>query len=317
MASEFDLIARFFSRPVPSALLGVGDDAALLRISPGMELVVSTDMLVSGRHFFSDADPLRLGHKALAVNLSDLAAMGAQPRWALLSLALPDADETWLAGFAKGFFALAERYGVDLVGGDTTRGSLNISVTILGEVAAGRALRRDRAQPGDDVWVSGLLGCAALGLKHMQGECRLPAAFLANCLNRLHAPEPRVALGRALSGCAHAAIDVSDGLLSDLGHILERSGVGAVLEASCLPLETVTDISADLAMHCALSGGDDYELCFTAPSHHRGPVLAAASHTGTPVTRIGHVRAGTGLELIGLDGQIRTMELRGYDHFAN
>jgi thiamine-monophosphate kinase len=264
--SEFDLIARYFTRPARSAVLGVGDDAALLRPAAGMELAISTDMLVSGQHFLPDTDPRRLGHKALAVNLSDLAAMGATPRWALLSLALPEADEAWLAAFAAGFFALAEHHGVELVGGDTTRGPLNVNVTILGEVEAGRALRREGAQAGDDIWVSGELGGAALALRRLRDEIVLDLEDAESCQARLEAPEPRLALGKGLLGLAHAAIDISDGLLADLGHILERSRKGARIEAARIPAAPALTSRPDLIAPCAYSGGDDYELCFTAPA---------------------------------------------------
>jgi thiamine-monophosphate kinase len=318
MASEFDLITRYFDRPARSAILGVGDDAALIRPGPGMELAISADMLVAGRHFFPDADPVLLGHKALAVNLSDLAAMAAQPRWALLSLALPEADDAWLAGFAQGFFALAERSGVDLVGGDTTRGPLNLSVTILGEVPAGQALRRDGARVGDDVWVSGELGGAALGLRHLLGEVALPEPDAAACLARLHAPEPRVGLGLALAGVAHSAIDLSDGLLGDLGHILERSCLGAEIELAALPAAAAVAprLPGPHAMNSLLAGGDDYELCFTAAPDRRDAVLAAGSATGVPVSRIGRIVAEPGLRIRRPDGGLLDMEVTGFDHFA-
>ena len=235
MPSEFDIIRRYFTRPVKRALLGVGDDCALMAIQAGMVMAVSTDMLVEDRHFFSGADAALLGHKALAVNLSDLAAMGAAPRYATLALALPDADEGWLAQFAQGFFTLADAFGVELVGGDTTRGPRNISITVMGEVPPELALRRDGAKAGDDVWVSGCTGDAALGLAHLAGRVRLEDAALAYCLARLHAPSPRVALGLALRGLASGAIDVSDGLAADVGHIGERSGLAVELRYADLP----------------------------------------------------------------------------------
>jgi thiamine-monophosphate kinase len=316
--SEFDLIARYFNRPAPGAVLGVGDDAALIRPAAGMELAVSADMLVAGRHFFTDADPVLLGHKSLAVNLSDLAAMGAKPKWALLSIALPAADEAWLAGFSKGFFALAERYGVDLIGGDTTRGPLNISVTILGEVEPGLALRRDAAQPGDDIWLSGELGGAALGLHHLLGEVELNAVEGPACLTRLHAPEPRVTLGQALRGIARAGIDISDGLLADLGHVMERSGLGAELDFAALPAASAVSarLPEKFVMTCLLAGGDDYELCFTAAREQREAVLAAALGAGVRVSRIGSMTAEPGLRLNGPEGRPLDMEITGFDHFA-
>jgi thiamine-monophosphate kinase len=317
MPSEFDLIARHFTRPAPGAVLGVGDDAALMRLSPGMELAVSTDMLVAGRHFFPDTDPYRLGRKALAVNLSDLAAMGAQPRWATLALALPEADEAWLAAFSAGLLDLAAEHGVDLVGGDTTRGPLNLCITILGEVEAGRALRRDAAQVGDDLWVSGDIGGAALGLRHLQGQVNLPEAARCAAVARLETPTPRVALGRALIGLARAAIDLSDGLLGDLGHILERSGVGAEVAVETLPLHpALSQVSPELARTCALAGGDGYELCFTAPTTQRAAIEAAAASVGVAVSRIGVIRAESGLSLRDRAGAEVAPPGRGYDHFA-
>jgi thiamine-monophosphate kinase len=232
---EFDLIRRFFTRSTPSVILGVGDDAALLPVTPGKALAVSTDMLVSGRHFFVDADPYLLGRKSLAVNLSDMAAMGAKPRWATLSLALPEANANWLTPFSDGFYAMADEYGVELVGGDTTKGPLNICVQIMGEVEAALALRRDGAKAGDDIWVSGQLGGAALALMHLQGKVTLSADDLRRCAQRLHDPTPRVALGLALGGIAASGIDISDGLLADLGHILQRSNVGAEIQLRSVP----------------------------------------------------------------------------------
>ncbi len=318
MPSEFDLIARYFKRPAANAVLGVGDDAALLAPTAGAELVVSTDMLVAGRHFLAEADPYHLGHKALAVNLSDLAAMGAVPRWATLSLALPEVDEAWLAAFSRGFFELAGRFGVSLVGGDTTRGPLNLCVTVLGEAPAGRALRRGGAQPGDGVWVSGDLGGAALAVCHLNGELVLDAADAALCQIRLHRPEPRVVLGDMLCCVAHAAIDLSDGLLADLGHILTASGVGAEIEFDRLPAHpALAPKRADpLARRCLLAGGDDYELCFTAPPERDRAIHAIAETAGVTVTRIGRITDQAGLRL--LDGAGREMDIRerGFDHFA-
>ena len=314
---EFDLIRRYFTRATPGAVLGVGDDAALLRVNSGMELAVSTDMLVSGTHFFADADPFLLGHKALAVNLSDMAAMGAQPRWATLALSLPVADETWLERFSAGFFALAEQYGVELVGGDTTRGPLNLCVTIMGEVPYGKALRRDGAQAGDDIWVSGTLGNAALALAHLQGDVRLVAEEFSVCAAALHQPVPRVALGLALRRVAHSAIDVSDGLLADLGHILECSNAGAEIEFAALPTSTILQsyLAQPLGQYCALAGGDDYELCFTVPVAHRAELGKISAQLGLPLTRIGAVVAGNGCMVRAADCSIINIKESGYDHF--
>jgi thiamine-monophosphate kinase len=321
--SEFDLIHKYFTRPTPSAELGVGDDAALLRVSEGKELAISTDMLVSGTHFFPDADPFQLGHKALAVNLSDLAAMGAVPRWATLSLSLPTVDEEWLKRFSEGFFALADDNGVELIGGDTTRGPLNLCVTIMGEVPRGKALRRDGAKVGDDIWVSGKLGQAALGLANLQGKFKFYGEVRDECLKALHQPQPRVSLGLALrgrfdkltTGIANSAIDISDGLLADLGHILERSNVGAEIEIESLPI--VDDgVEKEIAQQCALAGGDDYELCFTAPESRRDVLMALAEQLKFPLTRIGHITAELGCVVRDGEGKAMKIEKGGYDHFA-
>jgi thiamine-monophosphate kinase len=308
--NEFELIRRYFDRPAKRALVGVGDDCALLRPDAGLDLAVTTDMLVEGRHFLPDAEPRALGHKALAVNLSDLAAMGATPRWVTLALALPAAEPAWLEGFSAGLFALADRYSVDLIGGDTTRGERRtISITAIGEVPPGLALERSAARPGDDIWVSGELGGAALGLAR---------ADIAEAAQRLHLPEPRVELGERLRHLAHAAIDVSDGLAADLGHILERSRVAARVEypriPKCAAFAKLQD--ARLERDCVLSGGDDYELVFTAPQAHRGEIDALAAELGLALTRIGAVAAGDArLEVV--DAQGKPVEHRGgFDHFA-
>ncbi len=318
MASEFNLIERYFTRPVPSATLGVGDDAALLSVTPGMELAISTDMLVAGTHFFPDTDPRKLGWKTLAVNISDLAAMGAQPRWVTLALALPDADESWLAAFADGFFKCADQYGVELIGGDTTRGPLNLSVTIMGEVPRQQPLRRDAAKVGDDIWVSGTLGGAALGLAALQNKVQLNETDLAHCLRALETPQPRVALGLALRGIAHAAIDISDGLLADLGHILERSNLGAEIRVDMLPAHPalVPRLTADWARSCLCAGGDDYELCFTASQERREDVEVIANHLGLPLIRIGICKVDTALHLLDETGKHIKAGKMGYDHFV-
>ena len=322
MASEFELIRRHFERGARAreerVVLGVGDDAALLRAEPGMELAVSTDMLLEGRHFSAGADPRRLGHKALAVNLSDLAAMGATPRWATLAIALPSDDERWLAAFAQGLFALADAHAVALVGGDTTRGPLTISITVLGEVPAGLALLRSGARAGDDVWVSGELGGAALALAAREGRARLAAADQEAAFARLDAPQPRVELGERLRAIANAGIDVSDGFAADLGHILERSGVGARVRYEALPrtgaFARLED--AELERRCVLGGGDDYELIFTATRDKR-PVLTALAHElALPLARVGEIEAGEP-KLAVLDARGATLPpVAGFDHFA-
>lgn len=316
--SEFSLIKRYFTRATPGAVLGVGDDAALVRVGSGMELAVSTDMLVSGTHFFADTDPYMLGHKALAVNISDMAAMGAQPRWATLALSLPAEDDAWLERFSAGFFSLADEYQVELIGGDTTHGPLNLSVTILGEVPQGKALRRDGAQLDDEIWVSGKLGDAALALAHMQGRLVLDDASFAATAVALHCPAPRVALGIALRGIASSAIDVSDGLLADLGHILERSGVAAEIQFDALPVSPSLRpyLARELGRQCALAGGDDYELCFTAPVARHADVEMLAAQLDLPLSCIGKTGAGSGCIVRAADGSVMKLERAGYDHFA-
>lgn len=288
----------------------MGDDCALLRPDPGAELAATTDMLVEGRHFLPGADPAALGHKALAVNLSDLAAMGATPRWALLALSLPAVDETWLAAFSAGFFGLAELHGVDLAGGDTTRSPLlTITVTAMGEVPAGLALSRAGARPGDDVWVSGELGAAALALVHPEIE---------HAAQRLHRPQPRVELGERLRGLAHAAIDISDGLAGDLQHILDRSRVGATVNYAQVPRAAAFEQlnNPGLEKDCVLSGGDDYELLFTAAPDRRGQLEALSRELRIPLARIGGILPGEP-RLVVLDPGGRPLAHRGgFDHFA-
>lgn len=320
MASEFALIARHFRRQAVRAHLGVGDDCALLALPAGQELAVSTDMLLAGTHFFADTDPRRLGHKSLAVNLSDLAAMGATPRYATLAIGLPEAREDWVAAFAAGFFALAERFGVELVGGDTTRGALSVCVTVMGEVPEGQAIRRDGAAAGDDIWVSGTLGDAALGLMALREEAMLAAPDAAFCIGRLESPEPRVSLGLALRGVATAMIDLSDGLAGDAGHVARASGLAARLNVDALPLSpALRGQMAARARRCALAGGDDYELCFTAPADEREVVLATGRSVGLALARVGSmVEAGAGRDdVVLVDGDGRDLPpLAGYDHFA-
>ncbi|MDP1734904.1 MAG: thiamine-phosphate kinase [Sulfuritalea sp.] len=311
MPSEFDLIARYFTRRTTHTRLGVGDDAALIIPTPGQELVISTDLLVEGTHFLADTDAEALGWKTLAVNVSDLAAMGAQPRWATLGIAVPPAPSfAWLDDFARGFFACADTFGVDLIGGDTTRGPRAFCVTILGEAPAGAALRRSGAQIGDSIWISGRPGRAALGLAHLQGRTVLAEPQLGDCLAALHRPQARVALGLALRGLATAAIDVSDGLLADLGHILEQSARAARLQIPALP-------AAGLERDCLLAGGDDYELLFTAPASRDKDIAALTDALQLPLTRIGQITSAPPGELLVCDdgGNVITPVQRGYDHF--
>jgi len=334
---EFELIARYFTRPARKAVLGVGDDCALLQTAPGMQLAISTDMLVAGRHFFEDVDPFLLGHKCLAVNLSDLAACGARPMGFSLALALPQAQDAWLAPFAKGLLALADAHGCELIGGDTTRGPLTICITVYGEVPADaaalpiptQALLRSGAQPGHEVYVSGSVGDAALALLALQGRLTLPANQLQAARARLEQPTPRVALGLALRGIASACADISDGLLGDLGHILARSECGARLEVDkVLPLLAArqayaggsaqfdSEIGARTAMQCVLAGGDDYELVFTAPRAQRSALAALSDTLGLPLTRVATIEATPGLRLVDAAGHAVAHDFASFDHFA-
>jgi len=318
MPGEFDLIAKYFTRAAPSAVLGVGDDCALIQPTPGMELAISTDMLIAGRHFMPSDGPGTIGHKAMAVNLSDLAAMGATPLYALLSIALPEADGKFLQGFAGGFFGLAQKHGVEVIGGDTTRGGLlTINVTVIGEVSPGQALRRDAAQPGDDIWVSGTLGDAAVALMHHQGKLRLETDQAIQCFPRLFVPTPRVELGLALRGIAHACIDVSDGFAADLGHILERSNVGAEVWFDQLPLSDALTSMREITVtqECVLAGGDDYELAFTAPAAKRASIQSLGRDLNLRLTMAGRITSEPGLSIL-KNGQPMPLARTGFDHFG-
>jgi thiamine-monophosphate kinase len=317
MPSEFELISRYFTPPTRHTVLGGGDDAALVAVTAGMELVVSSDMLVGGRHFFENADPYGVGNKCLAVNLSDIAAMGARPRWVTLSIALPHADESWIEPFSRGFLDLAREHDVDLIGGDTTRGPLTVCVQILGEVPAGEALRRDGAIPDDEVWVSGTVGDAAIALAHLRGEFKLQTGESDYVLGRLHRPSARVALGQALRGMASSAIDISDGLVADIGHIAERSQVRIVLKWDAVPLSSVGQRLRDqpLIRDCALTGGDDYELGFTAARERHDALMALSSALGIPLTPVGRVEAGTGVTVLDALAKPIVLERAGFDHF--
>jgi thiamine-monophosphate kinase len=312
MPSEFALIDRYFRRPARHAVLGVGDDAAIVRPSPGFELVISTDMLVTGTHFLPNDDPEDLGWKTLAVNVSDMAAMGAQPRWALLAAALPAATESWIEKFAQGFFACAEEFNIDVIGGDTTKGSRGFCVTIFGEVLPGQALLRSGAHLYEEIWVSGMPGRAALGLAHLQERLELTEPALSVCLAALHRPQPRVELGLALRGLASSAIDVSDGLLADLGHLLEASSLAATLQLAVLP-------APGFERDAYLSGGDDYELIFTAPAMYRADIVALADALNLPLTCLGKTEAGPAGQLTVFDAAGHPVEItqRGYDHFGS
>lgn len=325
---EFELIERFFLRPARRQPLGIGDDCALLAPRPGMQWAVSTDLLVEGRHFLSTVAPALLGHKTLAVNLSDLAACGAEPVAYTLSLSLPRVDEAFLGGFAAGLHALADAFGIELVGGDTTAGPLTLGITVMGEVPSGQALLRSGAQPGDDLWVShahlGGLGDARLALEAFRGTVQLPGEDFSRVRRALEAPQPRVALGLALRGLATAAIDLSDGLMGDLGHVLKRSGavqpgglpLGAQLNADALPCSDAL-ARQDLAWRrrCQLSGGDDYELLFTAPSDRRDAVEAAAARSHTSVRRVGRITESPGVSVHDASGHAVPPPGASFDHF--
>jgi len=313
---EFDLIATYFTRPVRRAALGVGDDCALLAPAPGMQLAVSSDMLVEGRHFLSTVAPDRLGHKALAVNLSDLAACGAKPLAFTLALALPRLDPTFLRGFSDGLWALAERFDIELIGGDTTQGPLNLCITVLGEVPTGQALLRSGARAGDQLWVSGTVGDARLALEAVRGTLDLPGADFTAVRRAMELPEPRVALGQALRGVASAAMDVSDGLLGDLGHLLKRSGVGVRIDVDAVPRSAaLARQSLAWQRECTLAGGDDYELLFTAPPERAEAVRAAGAAAGVAVTCIGRIEAELGVRLHDAAGQPLPANYRSFDHF--
>ncbi len=314
--AEFDIIAKYFTRPA-QADVGIGDDAALIRVRDGYQLAVSADMSVAGTHFFSDINPFAIGWKSMAVNISDMAAMGAEPKWATLSIALPELDESWLRDFSDGLFKCAEAFGVSLIGGDTTRGPLTIAINIMGEVLFGQALQRNGAQVGDDIWVSGELGCAALWLQYRLGQLVLHAEDVAMLATAMHHPQPRVALGQALRGIATAALDISDGLLEDLGHILKASKVGAMLDWQAIsqPVLQYSQVSEPVMQQAVLTGGDDYELCFTAPATERQTVLALSGQLGLPLSRIGKVQAEPGLQVFDARSPI-VLSQKGYDHFG-
>jgi thiamine-monophosphate kinase len=320
--NEFDLIARYFTRPTVNADLGVGDDAALLSITAGHQLAVSADMLVAGRHFFADADPARLGHKCLAVNLSDLAAMGAKPTWFTLSLALPEINEHWLSEFSRGMFALADQHQIELVGGDTTRGPLTIAIQVAGEVPQGQAMLRSGAQVGDDIWVSGPLGGAAAAVMHRIGRIELPAELAQQCDLRLDLPQPRVAFGRQVAALANAALDISDGLAGDLRHICQRSHCAAQVWLDAVPAaEQLKQLPSSLALEAKIAGGDDYELCFTAPAVHREQIHALGLAHGLQLSRIGVVvsldSARDQVQFLDATQTPVNLPFAGFDHFKN
>jgi thiamine-monophosphate kinase len=318
--SETQLIQRFFSdlgAARSDVLLGIGDDAAVLRLGAGEDLVLTTDALVEGVHFLPGAPAHSLGHRALAVNLSDIAAMGAAPAWALLALNLPHADEAWLRDFAAGFGALARAHGVALVGGNVSRGPLSLTVELAGAVPRGQALQRDAARPGDDLYVSGSVGDAAAGLKQLRGALRADAAAAAFLQRRFEYPTPRLELGAGLRGLASACIDVSDGLYVDALRLLQASGRRARINIALLPLSAaLRETLGESAWQQALDGGEDYELCFTAGHAHAGAIAALAARTGTAVTRIGAIEDGEGIELRRNNSVMQFSPL-GFDHFRS
>ena len=318
---EFDLIETFFKRPARNATLGVGDDCALLPLSTGQQLAISSDMLVEGRHFLSTVNPRSLGHKALAVNLSDLAACGAEPKAFMLALALPEVNAPWLSEFSKGIWDLAEAHHCDLIGGDTTRGPLNICITVLGEVPAHLALLRSGAKVGDDVYVSGHLGDARLALEVFRGRLTVPQSVFEQARLRMEMPTPRLALGQALRGIATAAVDISDGLLGDLQHILKASHVGADIDTSqvlsTLASRALCNLPLATQRMLTLSGGDDYELVFTAPEHARAAIATLSDSTDTPITRIGKVNGSQQLRLLNSEGHVSPNEFESFDHFKS
>ena len=318
---EFDLITRYFTRPAKRAVLGVGDDCALWQIQPGMQLAVSTDMLVEGRHFLSTVPPKRLGHKALAVNLRDLAASGAKPVAFTLALAMPRIDEAWLQGFSAGLLALADQHTCELVGGDTTQGPLTICITVMGEVPPGDALLRQGAQVGDDIYISGSVGDARLALEVMRGQLSLSASDFESSRQRMEQPQPRIALGLALRGVANACIDVSDGLAGDLGHVLKASQVGAVLTTDWVQDSAAISVAMQSLpfarrLDMALAGGDDYELLFTAAPEQAEAVQHAANEADVSVTCIGRITTGSGLQVLDLQGVPMSRRFASFDHFA-
>ncbi len=318
--NEFSLIKTYFNQAAPEGYLGVGDDCAVFAVRPGYQLAVSTDTLIEGRHFFSDTDPFQLGHKALAVNLSDLAAMGAQPKGCVLALAVPAIDDAWLQSFSAGFYALANQAQCPLIGGDTTRSSTDImfTVTVFGEVPITQALRRDLARVDDDIWLTGTLGAPDLALQYLAGQMPLDADRLSASRPLLEKPQPPFAFAPHLLGHAHAGIDISDGLLQDLSHILQASHCGAQLQWSQLPVHSsLLGLEQQQQLQSVLAGGDVFQLCFTAPKSERSYLLELAALHSVQLTRIGTITQATGLEV--LDAQQHPLPLPahlGFDHFT-
>ena len=317
MSPEFKLIQQFFTKPNQHTDLSIGDDAALFQVQAGHQLAVSTDMMVAGTHFYPDVNPQTLGWKSLAVNLSDMAAMGASAKWATLAIALPEIQADWLEKFAHSLFACANQFGVDIIGGDTTKGPLSISITIMGETPTGQALSRSGAKADEDIWVSGQLGNAALGLQQLQGKQSLAQPYCDQALAALHKPQPRCALGLALRGIATSCIDLSDGLLADLGHILKASKIGAQLSLDQCPVHPMvaSQLSDPTIQTAVIAGGEDYELCFTAPERHRQAITQISQQLGLAITRVGITQRDPTLSVL-YDDKPMNVETKGYDHFA-
>ena len=314
MSSEFEIIDRYFKKKMKQTALGVGDDAAIINIKKNREIVISSDMLVENVHFLKNANPARLGWKSLAVNLSDIAAMGATPRWATLSISLPKINHGWLEEFSKGFFKCADQFGIDLIGGDTTKGPLTISITTMGDIKKNKSLLRSGAKINDDIWVTGQLGMASMGLASLQGTLKLAPSLKVKCIKALETPIPKVLIGSHLSRYANSCIDISDGLVQDLKHVLKASTVGASLLLNEIPYDPF--IHASKKYQFALNGGDDYELLFTAPKKHRLAIEKIAKKTDTAINIIGVITKNKPLKIMDQKGKSISFNKRGFDHFA-
>lgn len=314
MTSEFEIIERYFKKKMKQTALGVGDDAAMIHVRNNYQLAISSDMLIENIHFLKNTNPSHLGWKSLAVNLSDIAAMGATPKWATLSISLPKINHAWLKKFSKGFFKCADKFGIDLIGGDTTKGPLSISITIMGESKKDEALLRSGAKINDDIWVTGQLGLASMGLANLQGQLKLPPRIKMKCLRALEIPTPKTFLGSYLSRYANSCIDISDGLIQDLRHILKASKVGASLLLNDIPCEKFIHTSKQYQF--VLNGGDDYELLFTAAKKNRPFIKKIAKKTNTPVTMIGNITKKKALNILSEQGKSIKFNPKGFDHFA-
>ncbi len=318
--NEFDLIRRYFANHKPQrkeVVCGIGDDAAILDVPIDQQLIITVDTLIEGIHFPKDTSPQDIGYKSLAVNISDLAAMGATPAWITLAITLPKAEEKWLHQFSDGLFSLAEMYDMDLIGGDTTKGPLTITIQAHGFVPKGKAITRSGAQPGDLIYVTNTIGDAGLALQHVHNKLKLQLPYVDKILACLNRPQPRIKEGLLLRGNATAMIDISDGLAADLGHILQRSGVGAVVDVDRIPCSTalLNSVSKEAAYHLALTSGDDYELCFTLPTNLQAQVEKIMADQGCSITCIGHTQATHKLELL-LNNQPFVLHNKGYLHFV-